>query len=80
MLKTMMRTFEGDYEMFHRSRIEARRLILENKELTDEVEIQDKIFIGEEARELLRVNVMQGTVQPSGVVRLKARREHCLSS
>lgn len=28
LLKTMMVTFNGDYEMFHQSRIEARKKIL----------------------------------------------------
>lgn len=28
LLKTMMKSFEGDYEMFHRTRIEARSKIL----------------------------------------------------
>lgn len=46
LLKTMMKVFDGDYEMFHKSRIEARVKILQNKSLTDPVEIQDKIFFG----------------------------------
>lgn len=37
LLKTMMKTFEGDYEMFHRCRIDARKKILESKDLTDPV-------------------------------------------
>lgn len=28
LLKTMMKTFDGDYEMFHRSRLDARKKIL----------------------------------------------------
>jgi complex III assembly factor LYRM7 len=28
LLKTMMRTFVGDYEMFHKMRIEARKKII----------------------------------------------------
>ena len=40
LLKTMMKTYTGDYEMFHRSRIEARKKILESKDLTDPVQIQ----------------------------------------
>jgi complex III assembly factor LYRM7 len=28
LLKTMMKVFDGDYEMFHKSRIEARYKIL----------------------------------------------------
>ena len=40
LLKTMMKTFDGDYQMFHQSRIEARKKILENKDLNDPVQIQ----------------------------------------
>jgi hypothetical protein len=40
LLKTMMKAFPGDYEMFHRSRIEARKKIIESKGLRDPVEIQ----------------------------------------
>lgn len=39
LLKTMMKVFDGDYEMFHRSRIEARTKILENKDLKDVTQI-----------------------------------------
>ena len=46
LLKTMMKTFNGDYLMFHQSRIEARKKIAQNKDLTDPVEIQNKIFFG----------------------------------
>lgn len=46
LLKTMMSVFDGDYEMFHKTRLEARQKILENKALTDPVEIQNKIFFG----------------------------------
>jgi complex III assembly factor LYRM7 len=63
LLKTMMITFNGDYEMFHRSRIEARRKILENKELTDPVEIQNKIFFGDEIRDFLEGSVIPGKLQ-----------------
>jgi complex III assembly factor LYRM7 len=40
------------------------------------VAIQDKIFEGEEVRDFLEVNVMQGTLQESGNYRFKARPEH----
>lgn len=39
LLKTMMVTFDGDYTNFHLARLEARKKILESKDLTDEVEI-----------------------------------------
>lgn len=35
MLKTMMKTFNGDPEMFHRVRIECRNKIKENANETD---------------------------------------------
>lgn len=73
LLKTMMVTFDGDYEMFHRLRIEARKKILESKDLTDPVQIQDKIFFGEEARNLLQSNVIQGKLQESGNYRFKVK-------
>ena len=53
LLKTMMVTFDGDYEMFHRTRLEARKQILENKNLTDPIQIQDKIFFGDGIRDFL---------------------------
>jgi complex III assembly factor LYRM7 len=63
LLKSMMKAFTGDYTMFHQARIEARRKIKENSALRDPVEIQEKIFFGEEVRDFLEVNVMQGTLQ-----------------
>lgn len=80
LLKTMMQVFEGDYNMFHRVRLEARRKILESRHLTDPVEIQNKIFEGEECRDFLQVNVMQGHVQDNGNFRLKARPAHGVSA
>ena len=80
LLKTMMKTFTGDYNMFHQSRIEARKKIMESAELRDPVEIQEKIFFGEEVRDFLEVNLMQGTLQESGNYRFKARPEHGMGS
>jgi len=59
LLHTMMEVFQGDYVTFHKIRLEARQKILENKDLTDELEIQEKIFFGEEARDFLVSNVIQ---------------------
>lgn len=61
LLKTMMMTFDGDFEMFHRVRLEARKEILKNKDETDEVQIQNHIFYGEEIRDFLSVNLIQVT-------------------
>ena len=63
LLKTMMKTFTGDYNMFHQCRLEARKKIIENGHLRDPVDIQEKIFFGEEVRDFLEVNVMQGNLQ-----------------
>ena len=80
LLRTMMKAFTGDRVMFHQCRIEARNKIKENAELRDPVEIQQKIFFGEEARDFLEVNIMQGTLQESGNYRFKARPEHGVGS
>jgi complex III assembly factor LYRM7 len=37
LLKTMMKTFVGDYRMFHQTRIEARKKIKENAALRDPI-------------------------------------------
>lgn len=76
----MMKVFEGDYRMFHQCRLEARAKILENKNLTDPVEIQNKVFFGEEVRDFLQVNLMQGKQNEKGQIRLKARPEHAVGS
>ena len=59
-LKTMMQSFSGDYEMFHRCRIETRKKILEHQAETDVVQIHNHIFLGEEAREFMEKNIIQG--------------------
>ena len=69
-----MKTFDGDYEMFHRARIEARKQIKQHKDLTDPVQIQEKIFIGEETRDFFESNVIQGNLQESGNYRFKIRK------
>lgn len=44
MLKSMMRVFEGDYEMFHRGRIEVRRSIEEHAGERDTAKINELLF------------------------------------
>lgn len=80
LLKTMMKTFDGDYKMFHQTRIEARKKIKESADLRDPIEIQEKIFFGEEVRDFFEVNVMQGRLQENGNYRFKARSEHGVGS
>ena len=58
LLYSMMKAFPGDVEMFHRVRLEARRKIMEHKEETDPVKIQNHIFYGEEARDFLENNLL----------------------
>ena len=60
LLKTMVTSFTGDYEMFHRCRLEAKKKILENKDETDLVSIHNQIFFGEEARDFISTNMIQG--------------------
>jgi len=81
LLHTMMKTFVGDYNMFHRVRLEARRKILENKDETDEIKIQKLIFFGEETRDFLEKNLIQANMQKdSGRYRLNVRKEHALGT
>jgi hypothetical protein len=44
LLHTMMKVFERDYNMFHKVRLEARKKILEHKDVRDEIEINKLIF------------------------------------
>lgn len=44
MLKSMMDVFDGDYEMFHRARLEVRQSIEEKKTVTDPKEINELLF------------------------------------
>ncbi|KAL4435274.1 hypothetical protein ABPG74_017366 [Tetrahymena malaccensis] len=78
MLHTMMKAFPEDYNMFHSCRIECRRKILENKNEKDPIKIQDHIFFGEEIRDMLENNLMQGNLQQNGNYRFKARPEHAM--
>lgn len=57
-LKSLMTIFENDFENFHRVRLETKNRILENKNITDEIQILDKICEGEEIRQFLLKNVI----------------------
>ena len=52
-LKSMMRVFANDYEMFHRARIEFRKSIEDDADLRDKAEINQKLFQYEETRRFL---------------------------
>jgi complex III assembly factor LYRM7 len=71
----MMNSFKGDFEMFHRCRLEARKKIIENSKEQDPIQVQNKIFFGEEVREFLDTNMIQGKLQENGNYRFKARPE-----
>lgn len=58
LLKTLMTVFDNDYNNFHKTRLEAKKMIKENAHLRDEMKILDKIYEGEEAREFLLKNIM----------------------
>lgn len=79
MLKTMMVSFNGDPEMFHRVRIECKNKIRENAKETDPIKIQQHIFFGEEAREFLKNHLIQGNLQPNGRYRFKAKPQHSMN-
>ncbi len=44
MLKSMMVVFKGDYEMFHRCRMEIRNSIIQHKDETDPAKINEILF------------------------------------
>ena len=62
MLKSMMRVFEGDYEMFHRARIEVRASIESHRDERDPSKINELLFQYEESRRILLKNVYQGNL------------------
>lgn len=66
LLKTAYKVFGKDQYAIDMLRVEASRFernleqkILENKNLTDPVEIHNAIFVGEEARDFFETNIIQ---------------------
>jgi len=59
MLKSLMVVFKGDYEMFHRSRLEIRRSIIDLKDEQDPLRVNEALFQFEEGRRALLQNVVQ---------------------
>jgi hypothetical protein len=57
MLKSMMRVFDGDYEMFHKARIEVRQSIETQKDMRSVSEVNETLFQYEESRRLLLKSV-----------------------
>ena len=80
MLKSMQTVFRGDYEMFHRARIEMRRSIEAQKEESDPAKVAELLFQYEETRRALLQNVVQGNLQRDGTYRWKVRKEHAMGS
>ena len=58
MCKSLMTVFEGDYEMFHRSRIEVRRSIEEYKDERDIAKVNELLFQYEESRRTMLKSVV----------------------
>ena len=80
MLKSMMRVFANDYEMFHRARMEVRASIEEHAHETDKAKINQLLFDYEESRRILLKSVVQGNLQEDGSYRWKLREEHAMGS
>lgn len=80
MLKTMMVVFKGDFEMFHRARIEVRRSIELTKDERELAKVNELLFQYEEARRVLSEKVVQGNLQNDGNYRWKVRPEHAMGS
>lgn len=80
MLKSMMDVFDGDYEMFHRARIEVRQSIESQKDLTSTSEVNELLFQYEESRRILLKSVYQGKLQDDGNYRWKLRADHAMGS
>ncbi len=59
MLKSMQVVFAGDFDMFHRCRIEIRNSIIQQKDEKDPAKINELLFQYEETRRILLQNVVQ---------------------
>ena len=44
MLKSMMVVFKGDYDMFHRCRMEIRKAVVDQKDERDIAKINESLF------------------------------------
>ena len=71
-----MVSFDGDPEMFHHVRVEVKKKIYENKDLTETKDIMKKINEGEEFRNVIKDHLIKGTLQENGNYRYKIRKEH----
>ena len=66
LLRARARLFAGDKKALDASLIEIRSHFYSNKNATDEKEIQKRIRDGEEARDFLTMNVLQGKMNERG--------------
>ena len=80
MLKSLSVVFRGDYEMFHKSRLEIKRSIQSFATETDPLKVNKLIFDFEEGRRALENQIMQGNLQPDGTYRWKVRKEHAMGA
>jgi len=80
MLKSMQTVFHGDYEMFHKARIEMRRSIEAQSEERDPAKVAELLFQYEETRRILLQGVVQGNLQEDGTYRWKIRKEHAMGA
>lgn len=80
MCKSFMTVFQGDYEMFHKARIEVRRSIELHKDERDVSKINDLLFQYEESRRTLLKSVVQGNLQEDGSYRWKVRADHAMGA
>ena len=66
LLRARARLFAGDEKALDASLVEIRSHFDSNKNATDEKEIQKRIRDGEEARDFLTMNVLQGKMNERG--------------
>ena len=66
LLRARVRLFAGDKKALDASLVEIRSHFYSNKNATDEKEIQKRIRDGEEARDFLMMNVLQGKMNERG--------------
>ena len=77
-LKTVGQHFKTDARAFNMMKQELKVKTLEFKDLRDEIEIQNKIFFGEEVIDILDQQLMVGLKQESGAYRYTVKREHAI--
>ena len=72
--------FKNDSRALQMMNQELKTKTQENKDLNDEIEVQNKIFFGEEVLDIFKQQVMQGQIKDDGKVRYKAKKEHAMGA